>query len=72
MYLIDKCRMKALELDDNRIWAVALTVPLSGQRLKNKNTNVQRYLQPNRMNLIKNPSIFKKSNIFQETRANRS
>lgn len=59
--------MKALELDANRIWAVALTVPLSGQRLKNKNTDVHSYLQPKRMNLIKNPSIFKESNIFQGT-----
>lgn len=59
--------MKALELDANRIWAVALTVPLSGQRIKNKNTDAQRYLQPKRMNVIKNASIFKKSNIFQGT-----
>lgn len=49
---LDKCRMKAFELDDNRIWKVALTVPLrkpdliriflksAGRGLKNKNTNV--------------------------------
>lgn len=59
--------MKALELDANRIWVVALTVPLSGQRLKTKNTNVHSYLQPKRMNVINNASIFKESNIFQGT-----